>query len=295
MNVASVSVVIPCKDDGENLPAILLGLADTGLPFEEVIVVDDGSKNAVNADDLSKAWPFRVVVVKHPYSMGNGAAVKAGARCAKGDYLLLMDADGQHSAEFAPLLYHRLQEGYDLVVGSRETYQDQASFVRAVGNYVYCKLASWVTHVDVKDLTSGYRLVNRTRFLEVLHILPNGFSYPTSSTMAFIRKGYAVAYEPIRVYQRKRGTSHLNPLVDGARFMLIIIKIATLFSPLKIFSVPAMVLVASGVLNYLISFFDGVPRLSNVSAVLVTSGLLLGAIGILSEQLTNILYHENNR
>jgi glycosyltransferase involved in cell wall biosynthesis len=288
-------VVIPCKNDGDVLPQIIEELSGLAMPIVEILVVDDGSCPPLADSSLFLSSPEKVRVIRHPYSMGNGAAIKTGARHAIGNYILFMDSDGQHRPEQGMKLFGRVNEGYDLVVGSRERYADQSTFLRAIGNGIYCQLASWVTGVRIRDLTSGFRLVNRERFLEILHILPNGFSYPTSSTMAFIRKGYAVAYEPILVDKRLTGKSHLNPFIDGARFFLIIIKIATLFSPLKIFSVPSVGLILSGLINYGLSFYGGDPRLTNVSAVLLTSGLLLGAIGILSEQLTNILYHENNR
>ena len=177
-----------------------------------------------------------VQVLTQPYSMGNGAAIKRGARTAAGDVIVFMDADGQHDPADIARLLDKLDQGYDMVVGARD-WSGQAGVGRGVANTIYNRLASWMTGFTVRDLTSGFRAVRADKFREFLHLLPNGFSYPTTITMAFFRSAYAVAYEPIAVAKRI-GKSHIRPLRDGMRFLLIIFKIATLYSPLKLF-VPA--------------------------------------------------------
>src|SRR5690606_15723837 len=167
------------------------------------------------------------------YSKGNGAAIKSGARAASGDVIVFMDADGQHDPADIPRLLARLDDGYDMVVGARQA-GSQASAARGLANACYNRLASYMTGHRVEDLTSGFRAVRAGKFREFLYLLPNGFSYPTTSTMAFFRAGYSVAYEPIHAAKRI-GNSHIQPLKDGVRFFLIIFKIATLFSPLKMF------------------------------------------------------------
>ena len=163
--------------------------------------------------------------------MGNGAAIKRGARAASGDVLVFMDADGQHAAEHVASLLAKLEEGYDMVVGARDR-SGQANLHRGLANAFYNRLASWMTGHRIADLTSGFRAVRADKFREFLHLLPNGFSYPTTSTMAFFRSAYPVAYVPIPVAKRIGTNSHIRPLKDGVRFLLIIFKIASLYSPL---------------------------------------------------------------
>jgi glycosyltransferase involved in cell wall biosynthesis len=198
-------------------------------PTAELVVVDDGSTDAtaqVAADAGAR-------VVRHPYSMGNGAAIKSGARAAKGEILVFMDADGQHSPEdIAPLLA-RLDEGFDMVVGARQS-GSQANLGRGLANGFYNRFASLMVGQRIEDLTSGFRAVRADKFREFLYLFPNGFSYPTTVTMSFFRAGYPVAYVPIHAGKRI-GKSHLRPIRDGIRFLLIIFKVGTLYSPLKIF------------------------------------------------------------
>jgi glycosyltransferase involved in cell wall biosynthesis len=198
-------------------------------PTAELVVVDDGSTDAtaqVAADAGAR-------VVRHPYSMGNGAAIKSGARAAKGEILVFMDADGQHSPEdIAPLLA-RLDDGFDMVVGARQS-GSQANLGRGLANGFYNWFSSLMVGQRIEDLTSGFRAVRADKFREFLYLFPNGFSYPTTVTMSFFRAGYPVAYVPIHAGKRI-GKSHLRPIRDGIRFLLIIFKVGTLYSPLKIF------------------------------------------------------------
>src|SRR5690348_18139982 len=177
--------------------------------------------------------------------MGNGAAIKRGARAARGDVLVFMDADGQHDPADIARLLAKLDEGYDMVVGARD-WSGQAGMGRGVANTIYNKLASWMTGFKVADLTSGFRVARADRFREFLHLLPNGFSYPTTSTMAFFRSAYPVAYVPVPVARRVGTGSHIRPLRDGLRFLLIIFKIATLYSPVKLFAPTALAFFLTG-------------------------------------------------
>ena len=197
-----------------------------------------------------------VRLLSNPYPMGNGAAIKAGARNATGDVLVFMDADGQHRPEDISKLLDRLESGYDMVVGARDG-AGQASRHRGLANGFYNRLASWMVGHAVKDLTSGFRVVRREKFLEFLYLLPNGFSYPTTITMAFFRAGYAVTYEAIDVQSRMQGTeSHIRLWRDGIRFLLIIFKIGTLYSPLKLFAPVAFAHALIGVGYYGFTFFS---------------------------------------
>ncbi|EQD74299.1 glycosyl transferase family 2, partial [mine drainage metagenome] len=223
-----LSIILPAKNEAPAL-ADLLPRLRAAQPAAEILVIDDGSTDATRA----LCAQHGVTCLSSPYSMGNGAAIKRGARAARGDLLVFMDGDGQHDPADIARLLARLDAGYDMVVGAR-AWSGQAGVGRGLANGFYNRMASWMTGHKVLDLTSGFRAVRADKFHEFLHLLPNGFSYPTTSTMAFFRSAYAVAYEPIAV-ARRVGKSHIKPLRDGVRFLLIIFKIATLYSPLKLF------------------------------------------------------------
>jgi glycosyltransferase involved in cell wall biosynthesis len=278
----TLSVVLPAKNEAEGLRRTLPALR-ARLPDAEIIVVDDGS-----TDETSRvAREHGANVLASPYSMGNGAAIKRGARAAHGEILVFLDADGQHNAGLIPEVLARLDEGYDMVVGARG-WDGQASVGRGLANGLYNFVASVMTGHQVADLTSGFRAVRADKFREFLYLLPNGFSYPTTITMAFFRSAYGVAYHPIPVAPRV-GRSHIRPLRDGVRFLLIIFKIATLYSPLKLFAPAAMLFAALGLGNYAYTFFT-VGRFTNMSALLLSAAVIVFLIGLISEQVTSLMY-----
>ena len=282
-----LSIVIPARDEAEALSLLLPRLREH-YPDSEIIVVDDGSQDAT----VSVCQAAGVRVLSHPYSKGNGAAIKSGARAASSDWILFMDGDGQHDPADIPRLLEKAGEGYDLVVGARSGRESQASLARWSANAFYNRFASWMVNRRIDDLTSGFRLVNRRKFLSFLYLLPNGFSYPTTSTMAFFRAGYSVGFVPIKAAQRA-GRSHINALRDGVRFFLIIFKIGTLYSPLKVYFPLAVLLAGLGVVNYVAGAIgSGVLRFSNMSSLLVLAGMVVFFIGLLSEQLTNLQYKD---
>ncbi|MFC3813557.1 glycosyltransferase family 2 protein [Lysobacter sp. GCM10012299] len=278
-----VSVVLPAKNEAEGLARTLPALREQ-WPEAELIVVDDGSSDgtAAIAADLGAR------VLSSPYSMGNGAAIKRGARAATGDVIVFMDADGQHSAAHIGQLLDKLGEGYDMVVGARDG-SGQANFHRGLANAFYNRLASWMTGHEILDLTSGFRAVRAERFREFLHLLPNGFSYPTTSTMAFFRSAYPVAYVPIPVAKRVGSGSHIRPLKDGIRFLLIIFKIATLYSPLKLFAPVGGSFFLLGMCYYAWTF-TMFGRFTNMSALLFSASVIVFLIGLISEQITSLTY-----
>ena len=277
-----VSVVLPAKNEAGGLPRTLDGLKSL-MPDAEIIVVDDGSTDAT--PEIAEARGARVI--RSPYSMGNGAAIKRGARAAHGDVIVFMDADGQHDASCIPGLLQKLDEGYDMVVGARD-WDGQAGVSRGLANTFYNWLATRMTGFAVKDLTSGFRAVRAEKFREFLHLLPNGFSYPTTSTMAFFRSAYPVAYVPIPVAKRI-GRSHIRPLRDGVRFLLIIFKIATLYSPLKLFAPAAVSFFLIG-LGYYGWTFATQGRFTNMSVLLFSAAVIIFLIGLVSEQITALTY-----
>jgi glycosyltransferase involved in cell wall biosynthesis len=283
------SVVIPAKNEEEGLARFLPSLRKT-YPEVEVIVVNDGSTD--NTVQVCKEHGVRVI--SHPYSKGNGAAIKTGARAARGEYIVFMDGDGQHDPADIERLLYRVEEGYDLVVGARSGLSSQASIARWSANGFYNKLAGWMVNREIPDLTSGFRCVHRRKFLDFLYLLPNGFSYPTTSTMAFFRAGYSVGFVPIEVTPRV-GSSHINILRDGVRFFLIIFKIGTLYSPLKVYFPVSVLMAALGMTNYIVTTIaSGSWRFSNMSTLLFLSAMIVFLLGLLSEQLTNLQYKETD-
>ena len=281
---SDVSIVIPAKNEAASLPALLEQLRAVG-EWREIIVVDDGS----NDKTAAVAEAAGCVVPRHPYSKGNGAAIKTGARTASGDVVVFMDADGQHDPADIQRLLERINEGYDLVVGARQR-GSQASVGRGLANGLYNRLATYMTGHKVEDLTSGFRAVRADKFREFLYLLPNGFSYPTTSTMAFFRAGYSVAYEPIHAAQRV-GKSHIKLLKDGVRFLLIIFKIGTLYSPLKLFApVSALAFLIATLWYGYTLVMEG--RFTNMSALLYTGSVMVFLMGLISEQITALMYKD---
>jgi len=280
-----ISVILPAKNEAEGLRLTLPRLR-AQLPDAEVIVVDDGSTD----DTATVAAAHGARVVSSPYAMGNGAAIKRGTKAASGDVLVFMDADGQHDPAAIPRLLERLDAGYDMAVGARAA-SGQANVGRGAANAFYNRLASWMTGHRVADLTSGFRAVRADRFREFLHLLPNGFSYPTTSTMAFFRSAYPVAYVPVEV-SRRIGRSHIRPLRDGVRFLLIIFRIATLYSPLKLFAPAAAAFGLLGLGHYAWTFATQ-SRFTNMSALLLSASVIVFLIGLVSEQITSLTYRRD--
>lgn len=279
-----ISIVLPAKNEAKAIASTIKAIYELAINFE-IIVVNDGSTD----ETKYVAEQAGAKVITHPYSKGNGAAIKTGARHATGDIIVFMDADGQHDPQDIPRLLAKIEEGYDLVVGARQK-GSQASVGRGIANTLYNNLATYMTEQRVKDLTSGFRAVRAEKFKEFLYLLPNGFSYPTTSTMAFFRAGYSVTYVPIHAAKRI-GKSHIHPLKDSIRFFLIIFKIATLFSPLKMFLPISVLLFLMGTAWYSYTLYE-FHRFTNMSALLYTGSIMIFLMGLISEQITSLMYRE---
>ncbi|MGB5468950.1 MAG: glycosyltransferase family 2 protein [Woeseiaceae bacterium] len=277
-----LSIVIPAKNESSAIGGIVTS-AKEAWPDAEIIVVDDGSDDSTA--ELARA--AGATLVQHPESLGNGAAVKAGARVAQGDIIAFMDGDGQHDPkELAPLL-QKLDEGYHMAVGARDS-GSHANMGRLFANGFYNGVASLLIGRRILDLTSGFRVARAKYFKEFLYLLPNGFSYPTTITMAFLRSGYPLCFVPITAATRV-GKSHIRPIRDGIRFMVIIFKIATLYSPLKIFLPVSglFFLVGLGYYGYTLATFG---RFTNMSLLVFSASVIVFLIGLISEQITALTY-----
>lgn len=277
-----VSIVMPAKNEAGGLRKVIPALQAL-CPGAEILVVNDASTD----ETLEVCTGFGISVVSHRYSKGNGAAIKTGARNATREILVFMDADGQHKPEDVGRLLARMHEGYDMVVGARSR-ASQAGAHRAAANGFYNVLASAMVEQNVQDLTSGFRAVKAALFRKFLYMLPNGFSYPTTITMSFFRAGYSVAYEPI-VAPERIGKSHIRLGRDGLRFFLIIFKIGTLYSPLKLFVPISLLFFMTGLGYYLFSFI-AYHRFTNMSALLLITSVLIFLIGLISEQISTLNY-----
>jgi glycosyltransferase involved in cell wall biosynthesis len=278
---ASVSLVIPAFNEAAAIGAVVSSLRNAA-PWREVLVVDDGS-----TDDTARAAEAAGArVVTHPYNKGNGAAVKSGIRAALGDWVLIADGDGQHQTADIVRIAARLGT-YDLVVGARDP-ADQASQGRRLGNAVLNRLASYLTERPIPDLTSGLRAARRDHFLEFVHLLPNGFSTPTTTTLAFIKAGYNVLFEPVSVRPRV-GSSKIRLARDGARFFLILIKVITIFSPLRVF-------VPLSLASFLLGIVYGLwtvaqqSRIPNGAVLLLMFSVIVFLVGLVSEQISTLRF-----
>ncbi len=283
---ASVTILVPAYNEEQTIASAIIKIKEL-YPDFEVLVVDDGStdntmEEAINAG--ATVWP-------HPYNIGNGAAIKTGLRCATKEWVLMMDGDGQHKPEdIAKLLEERGQ--YDMVVGAREK-GSLTFWHRDIANKIYNYFASYVTKFPVEDLTSGFRLVKKDVARKYLYLLPNQFSYPTTLTMAYLRSGRTVKYVPIQTLSRK-GKSKIKLLRDGTRFLIIIIKIATLFSPLRVFLPISMSLLILGIIRYIYTYIVAA-TFTNMSALLFSSALIIFMMGVVSEQISQMRYDREEK
>ena len=278
----SLSIVIPAKNESGAI-ATVVATALEKYPDAEIIVVNDGSDD----DTASVASAAGAKVISHPESLGNGAAVKSGARAATGDLIAFMDGDGQHDARELDPLIQCLNDGFEMAIGARDT-GSHASVGRLFANGLYNRIASMLTGRKILDLTSGFRVARAEKFKQFLYLLPNGFSYPTTITMAFLRSGYPIVFEPISAAKRV-GKSHIRPIRDGVRFLVIIFKVATLYSPLKVFLPASLVFFATGAGYYAFTYITS-GRFTNMSMLLFSASVIIFLIGLISEQITALTY-----
>ena len=282
MPATTVSVIIPTYNEDESIGAVVSRVRAIDADFQ-ILVIDDGSTD----NTAAAAMAAGAEVYRHPYNIGNGAAIKSGIRKATGEILVFMDGDGQHDPQDIPRLLAHLPE-YDLVVGAR-TFKDQASLGRALGNTVYNRFAGYVAKFQIQDLTSGFRAVKAFVARSLIYLLPNTYSYPTTMTLAVLRTGLSLKYVPIRTQQRAKGMSNISLLKDGVRFFMIITRICTLFSPMRVFLPISFAMFVLGLVWYLYTFLvEG--RFTNMSALLFNSSIIVFLMGMISEQISQMRF-----
>jgi glycosyltransferase involved in cell wall biosynthesis len=272
----SVTFVVPTYNE-EGVGEVVAELRRL-YPESPVLVVDDGSADG----SAARARAAGAEVVRHPYNKGNGSAVKTGLRSARTDWVVLLDADGQHPPEEARRLVEKLGE-YDLVIGSRDA-SAEVHWWRRAANAVFNALASYLAGEKISDLTSGFRAARRGYMMEFIHLFPNGFSYPTTSTMSFLRAGYNVAFVPVKTRFREGGASKIRPLQDGSRFLLIILKMSTLYNPLKVFVPLSLAFAAIGT-GYGLWTFAVSGRFANGGVLAFMMAIFTFLVGLISEQI----------
>ena len=280
-----LSIIIPAKNEAAVIGDVVSSVRGV-CKDAEILVVDDGSTD----DTAALAEQPGVRVIRHPVSLGNGAAIKAGARAASGDILIMMDGDGQHKAEDIPSLLEKLDEGYDMAIGARDS-GSHAGVGRLAANGLYNVFASMISGHRILDLTSGFRAVKAELFRKFLFLLPNGFSYPTTITMAFLRSGFPVTFVAIKADDRV-GKSHIRPIRDGFRFLAIIFKIATLAAPLKIVLPISGLFFMSGLSYYAYTYFT-MGRFTNMSMLIISASVIIFLIGLISEQITALTFSKS--
>ena len=280
-----LSIIIPAKNEAAAIAEVVTR-ARLYFKDAEIIVVNDGSgdETAIMATDAG------ATVISHPISLGNGAAIKSGARAATGGTLVMMDADGQHQPEDIARLLEKLEEGFDMAVGARNS-SSHANVGRLVANGFYNRFASMISNQTIPDLTSGFRAVRADYFKRFLYLLPNGFSYPTTITMAFLRSGFPVGFVPINA-KKRRGKSHIRPIRDGVRFLAIIFKVATLYSPLKVFLPISAAFFSTGVGYYFYTYLT-IGRFTNMSLLVLSASVIIFLIGLISEQITALTFSKS--
>ena len=280
-DAGATSIVIPAFNESVAIGGVVADLA-AAAPWREIIIVDDGSSDATAA----RAAEAGARVVRHPYNKGNGAAVKTGIRQVTGMFIVIVDADGQHRAADALALVSHL-DTYELAVGARSP-RTQANLARRAGNATLNALATYLTEQPIADLTSGFRAARRDCLLEFLHLLPNGFSTPTTTTLAFIKAGYSVRFEPIEAAPRV-GTSKIRLGSDGFRFFLILLKVITIFSPLRIFAPVSLTAFLVGA-AYAVWTIATQSHVTNSSVLLILLSVVILLVGLISEQVSSLRF-----
>jgi glycosyltransferase involved in cell wall biosynthesis len=285
MNKSDISIIIPAYNESEAIGDVIKTIK-TLYPESEVIVVNDGSRD----NTAEAARDAGAIVYSHPYNIGNGAAIKSGIRIASGEILLFMDGDGQHNPEDIESMLRFFPE-YDMVVGARPKGK-QVSLFRGAGNRILNWLASYVAKFRVQDLTSGFRAIKAEIASNLLYLLPNTYSYPTTITLGVLRSGRSLKYVPININKRKKGSSNISLFRDGVRFFMIITKICALYSPFRIFLPISFLIFLVGLSYYMYTYFTS-GRFTNMSALLFTTSILVFLMGLISEQITQMRYERS--
>lgn len=283
-----MSVIVPCYNERDAVSDTISRILAVPLDLEIIAVDDASADDTLSVLEKLAASNPRMRVLKHPYNMGNGAAVKTGIRDANSDVVMIIDADGQHPPEDIPRFHEKIQT-YDLVVGQRSA-GTEATVFRNFGNWVFNTFASYVAGCRIPDLTCGMRAMKRDIAMEFIDLFPNGFSLPATSTLSVIKAGYSIAWLPIQSPKRT-GRSKIRPFSDGSKFLLIIVRIAVFFKPLRVFLPISLFVLFLGILDFILTIIsEGRLHISNFAGLMFQSFLLIFLMGLISEQIANLRF-----
>ena len=276
-----ITIILPAYNEEAAIVDVISKLKELEF-YTEILVVDDCSTD--NTAEAARKAGARVI--SQPYNKGNGAAIKTGIRNADGDIIVMMDSDGQHDPADIPRLVKEIGK-YDMVVGARMKNR-KGSVHRNFANRVYNSFATYLCGIKIHDLTSGFRAIKRDVAKKFVYLLPNKFSYPTTITMALIRAGHNVKYEPITAH-RRIGKSKISLFKDGFRFFLIMFRIISLFKPIKVFLPASILCILLGLGNYIYTFIK-YHRFTNMSVLLFIAGMNIFLLGLIAEQISQLRY-----
>lgn len=279
MEINNLEVIIPAHNEEENIANVIMAIAETLGSGCRITIIDDASED--RTAEIAKANGAQVI--RHPYRMGNGASIKTGLRQAQAELLVLMDGDGQHLPRDIPALLKEIDK-FDMCIGARDFSK---LTLRNFANKFYNGFASYVTLFKIQDLTCGFRAVKRRDALKFLYLLPNTFSYPSTLTLAFLKTGRTIKYTGITSVPRQHGKSKINVLRDGVKFFLIITRVATFFSPMRVFMPVSLFFFISGLLYYFYTFF-AFHRFTNMSVLFLTTAVIIFMLGLISEQIASL-------
>jgi glycosyltransferase involved in cell wall biosynthesis len=290
----TITVVIPAFNEGHGIAAVVARVREA-LPEAEILVVDDASRD----DTAARAAEAGARVERHPANRGNGAAVKTGIRRARGEVVLLMDADGQMDPRFIPAILGGIEDGFDMVVGARTRETQGDSLARRLGNRALDALGTYLVETEVRDLTSGYRAMRREVIMEFIHLLPNRYSYPTTSTLALLKAGYGVGFVTIEGRRRGGGQSGQKLAKNGVKFGLIILRMISLFSPLRVYFPVAVGMFALGMVSWLLNMLVFEPArglyIPNSALLLFVGSIIIFLFGLLAEQIAALRFQRRDQ
>lgn len=273
------SVIIPAFNEEAGIGPLLSSMLENGLLDKyEVIVVDDGSSD--NTAKIISEFPVKLV--KHGTNKGYGASLKSGIRRSTLDKVMMLDSDGQHDPAYLDIINSMLDDA-EMVIGERNNESFQVSN-RKSGKWLIRKTGEFLVDQKLPDFNSGLRGFRKDLILNLLHIMPNGFSFSTTSTLAFLKEGYTIGTFPIYVSERVGRNSSVRFFKDGSKTMLLLFRIIMLFNPLKVFFPSSLIFAILGIIwgisGYLIYY-----RIPNSSIILLTLGMFLFFFGLLADQI----------
>ncbi|MDY0094409.1 MAG: glycosyltransferase family 2 protein [Candidatus Vecturithrix sp.] len=280
--MGSMTVIVPVYNEegaiAQTLDELLPNIENNGW---QLIVVNDGSNDGTG--QILEHYGNRLRVINHPYNRGYGAALKTGIRAANTELMAICDSDGQHRPEDLMLLYKEAS-GADIVIGERAPGSRNDLF-RVPGKWLLRHAANFIVGRKIADLNSGLRIFRRAFIKKILHLMPEGFSFTSTSTVAAIKMGFLIKFVPIQT--RKRiGTSSVRQVRHGFMVLMLILRLAVLFSPLRIFMPISAALTGLGVVYALYVIATVRLTLANGALFCLLAALMIFFFGLVVDQIS---------